>query len=124
MWVCVGPSRPLPDPPAGVPVLSVTGGDAIVEGHRALFTIIADPAPTSPLRVGVAVTQNGDWDASGARTITVAGAVTTYRVATLNDPFDEPDGSVTITVQPETGYTVSATAGSASVTVIDDDPAP
>ena len=45
-------------------------------------------------------------------------------VATTDDATDEPDGSITVTVDSGTGYTVSATAGSATVAVADDDPPP
>ena len=107
-----------------VPELSISGGSGITEGGTASFTIMASPAPASPITVKVGVSQNGDFGASGAATITVSGATTTYTIATTDDNADEADGSVTATLKDGTGYTVSSTQGAATVDVADDDDAP
>ncbi len=114
------------DPPVSDPVVSITAGSGITEGGDAVFTVSASPAPSAPLTVTVAVSQAGDFGVSpGSRTVTVptSGSIT-LTVATTGDSVDEPDGSVTATVGAGTGYTVSATDGSASVAVSDDDDPP
>ncbi len=107
-----------------VPEISISGGGGITEGGTARFTISANPAPASPLTVRVGVSQRGAFGASGAATITLSGATTTYTVSTSDDELDEADGSVTATLQDGSGYTVSAAQGAATVVVADDDEAP
>ncbi|MDE0644094.1 MAG: hypothetical protein OXH95_08220 [bacterium] len=114
------------DPPPATPEISVTAGSGITEGGDAVFTVSADPAPTSALSVSVTVSQNGDYGAStGSRTVTVptTGSVT-VTVSTSDDSTDETDGSVTVTVNGGSGYTVSSSLGSATVVVADDDVPP
>ncbi len=121
-WQC-----PLPPTPT-TPTLSVTAGNDITEGGNATFTITAGPAPASALTVNIAVSQSGDFaasDALGSKTLTVptAGSAS-YSVTTINDSVDEPDGSITLTLNAGSGYKLSAQA-SASVDVADnDDPPP
>ena len=114
-WLAANP--PTPDPNQ---IITISGGSGITEGGDASFTISANPAPASPITVNVGVSQSGDWGATGAATVSVSGATTTYTIATTNDKVDEANGSVTATVQPGNGYTVGAPA-SATVTVADDD---
>ena len=59
----------------------------------------------------------------GARRVTIAAGATTaaLAVATVDDGTDEPDGSVSATLASGAGYTVSTTAGAASVAVADND---
>ena len=113
-------------PPSADPVISIIAGSGITEGGDAAFTVTADPAPAAPLTVEVTIAQTGDYGAvTGSRTVTVptSGTVTLI-VATAGDAADEPDGSVTAAVDAASGYTVSTTAGTATVAVADDDPAP
>ncbi|MCY3848982.1 MAG: hypothetical protein OXG12_09530, partial [Cyanobacteria bacterium MAG COS4_bin_21] len=111
------------------PELSITGGAAVVEGGKAVFTVAATPAPMVPFSVAVTVSQSGDVLASGAggsRVVAVikAAGTTRFEVATDNDQLDEADGSVTVTLTAGTGYTVSAARSTAAVAVCDnDDPA-
>ena len=107
-------------PPTADPVITISGGAAITEGGTASFTISANPAPASPITVNVGVSQTGDFGATGAATVSVSGATATYTITTSDDNVDEPNGSVTATVQAGSGYTVG-TASTASVTVADDD---
>ena len=120
------PAPPPPPPPTADPEVSIAAGADIDEGGTAVFTITADPAPPAPLTVDVAVAQSGDFGVSpGSRTVTIPTSGTaTLTVATTNDTTDEPDGSVTATVDAATGYTVSATAGAATVAIADDDNPP
>ena len=107
-----------------VPELSISAGGGITEGGAASFTITATPVPASPITVKIAVSENGDFGASGAATITVSGGSTTYTVSTLDDQVDEADGSVTATLKDGSGYTVSSSSGAATVAVADNDDPP
>ena len=109
------------------PEISVTAGAGVVEGGDVSFTVTANPAPVSLLSVTVTVTQVGDFGVStGSRSVTVPiSGTATATVATSDDSTDEMDGSVTVTVNGRAGYTVSATQGSVTVEVADnDDPLP
>ncbi len=110
------------DPPPSTPVVSVTAGGGITEGGDATFTLTATPTPASALSVSVTVGQTGDYASVGPRTVTIPmSGSATFTVATLNDSVDEPDGSVGATVNSGQGYSVSATAGSGTVSVADND---
>ena len=113
-------------PPAAVPEVSIAAGGGVTEGGDATFTVTADPAPSAPLAVSVTVAQTGDFGvATGTRQVTVPTSGTvTLTVATVNDSADEADGSVAVTINGGTGYTVSAAAGTATVAVADDDDPP
>ena len=108
------------NPPPPDPEITISGGSGITEGGTASFTITASPAPASPITVNVGVSQTGDWDATGAATVSVSGATTPYTITTTDDEVDEADGSVTATVQSGSGYTVGTTS-TATVAVADDD---
>ena len=109
-----------------VPHISIAADADVTEGDDAQFTITANPAPHAGLAVDVAITPSGDHGAvTGTRTVTIPASGTyTLTVATTDDSTDEPDGSVTATVNSGTGYTVSTTAGAATVAVSDDDDPP
>ncbi|MYD03820.1 MAG: hypothetical protein F4X21_02595 [Acidimicrobiia bacterium] len=109
-----------------VPVVGVAGGSGVTEGGDASFTVSASPAPSSPLSVSVSVSQSGDFGVStGTRTVAVPTSGTaTLTVSTLDDSTDEPNGSVGVTVDAGSGYTVSSTQGSVTVEVADNDVPP
>ncbi len=115
-----------PPPPVVDSVVSITAVGGVTEGGDATFTLTADPAPSSPLMVTVSVAQSGDFGVSpGSRTVTVPiSGSAALTVATAGDSTDEADGSVTVTIDGGSGYTVSATAGTAAVAVADDDDPP
>ncbi len=108
------------------PVISIAGGAGVTEGAPAAFTLTATPAPHAALTVSLAVTQSGDYAASGQTgtwqvTIPAGGSIA-FEVATVNDTADEPDGSVTATLAAGAGYAVAASPDdAASVAVADDD---
>ena len=115
-----------PPPPPPPPEVSVTAGSGVTEGGTATFTVSASSAPTADLDVTVTITAAGGYGATtGTRTVTIptTGSVT-VAVATSDDTTDEPDGSVTATVDAGSGYIVSATQGAATVAVADDDDPP
>ena len=109
--------------PAPTPEISIAAAGSITEGGAATFTITADPAPAADLDVAVSVSQSGDFGATtGAQTVTIPTTGSyALTVATTNDSADEADGSVTVTVDSGTGYTVSSGSEAATVAVADDD---
>ena len=117
-------------PKTSLPVVSLSGGGAVSEGGSAAFTMSANPAPSSPLTVNLAISQTGSFVATGgtgSKTVAVpTSGSATYSVATVNDNTDEPNGSVTAAMAAGTGYTLHATASNraASVTVRDNDGPP
>ena len=109
------------------PVVSIAAGSGVTEGAAASFTVSASPAPAAPLDVTLTVGQSGDFAASGetgSRTVTVpvTGSVD-VEVATVDDGADEPDGSVTATVDTGTGYTVAAAPDNAATVAVSDNDA-
>ncbi|MYB77533.1 MAG: hypothetical protein F4X83_10665 [Chloroflexi bacterium] len=110
------------------PVVSISGGSGVTEGGNAVFTLTADPAPSVDISVRVNIVQSGDYaDSTAQRTVTIGtGGTATLSIATTNDSFDEPNGSVTAAIAAAlgSGYTVSRIHGSATVSVADDDDAP
>ena len=106
--------------------ISVTAGPDVVEGDIMYFTVSANPAPTTPLDVDVTVTATGSY-AVPATTYTVTIPTSgswNMKLSSYADSIDEPDGTVTATIDPGSGYTVSATASTATLTVQDDDDPP
>ena len=113
------------------PAVSITADAAsVTEGGAASFTVTADRAPAADLTVTLSVTEaaGGDHvaaDDEGTATVTIAKDTTqaVFSVATVDDAVDEPDGSVTVTVNDGAGYTVSASQGATTVSVSDNDAA-
>ena len=122
---CIEQAQQDPAPPPAEPEIAITAGNDVTEGDDATFTITAAPAPAAGLDITVEVAQTGDFAATGTQTVTIptSGAYTLV-VATTNDSADEPDGSVTATIEDGTGYTVSSSNGAATVNVSDDDDPP
>ena len=112
-----------------VPEVSITAGGGVTEGQDATFTVTALPVPAASLAVSVTVSESGDFGVStGARTVSVGtGGTATLTVATVGDSIDEPDGSVTVSLDApgaDAGYTVSSTDRRATLVVADDDGPP
>ena len=110
------------DPPA-VPVLTIAGGSAVTEGTAASFTVSATPNVSGPVTLGYTVAQTGDFVAAGdigTTSVSFTGGTGTITVATVGDSADEANGSVTVTLNAGTGYTLGTTK-TATVNVNDDD---
>ncbi|MXW56983.1 MAG: hypothetical protein F4X68_12075, partial [Acidimicrobiia bacterium] len=114
------------DDSGDLPVLSVHALNDIVEGGRASFVVIANPAPADFISANLIVKQDGDFAWSiGTNTawISTSGR-STFMVWTNDDNTEESDGSISATLRPGVGYTVSADEGTASVGVADNDGPP
>ena len=123
-WVHDG-TRPTPPGPT-VTVEAQLPGVAVTEGQRVSFLLPASPTPTADFPVNITLTQSGDVVSAE----TLSTNQTTIRRAfgagavgpkTQGDAVDEPDGSVTVTLDSGTGYTVGSPS-SATIVVRDDDP--
>ena len=106
-----------------LPNVSLAGGDPIVEGASAQFTLTRD-GNLIPLAVSIAVTQDGEFIAGTDQTTAsfdANAATLVVAVPTADDDMDEAAGSITLTVQA--GGTTYATVApaSAAVTVTDND---
>ncbi|MDE0673887.1 MAG: putative Ig domain-containing protein, partial [bacterium] len=114
------------NPSAKAPRVSISAGSGVTEGAGAGFTVTAVPAPSAPLAVTVTVTQDGDYGATtGSRTVTIpTSGSATLTISTTDDNADEPNGSVSVTVDAGETYSVSATQTAATVSVADNDEAP
>ncbi|MDE0496853.1 MAG: fibronectin type III domain-containing protein [Acidimicrobiaceae bacterium] len=110
---------------APTPAVSVTGASGGTEGDPVTFTVTASPAPAADLAVTVTVATTGDYGYSTLPTsVTIPTSGTaTVTVATADDTADEPDGSVTLTVDPGSGYTVAAPSSQTADVADDDAPA-
>ena len=121
------PPTPVTPVPLVQPVVSIAASaERVTEGQDVWLTLTADPAPSAPLSVTVAISAQGDFGQSSrtsTRMIPVAGTVS-FPLSTSDDSVDEPDGSITATVNAESGYSRSTTARTVTVVVADDDPTP
>ena len=121
---CIEQAQQDPAPPVE-PEITITASNDVTEGSDATFTITAAPAPAAGLTITVEITQTGDYATTGTQTVTIPTSGTyTLVVATTDDSTDEPDGSVTATIDDGAGYSVSSTNGAATVNVADDDDPP
>ncbi|WP_419838733.1 S8 family serine peptidase [Candidatus Poriferisodalis sp.] len=107
------------------PRVSIAAGSAVTEGSAAEFTVAAFPAPSADLAVSVTVSQQGAFGVVvGTRSVTVpASGSVVLSVATTDDSFGEPDGSVIVAVADGLAYDLAA-AATATVVVADDDGGP
>ena len=113
---------PQPPPTPEVNITSAAGG---TEGSSVTFTVSANPAPTADLAVSVTVATSGDYGVTaGPRTVTIAGGATskTLTLPTTDDSTDEADGSVTLTLNGGSGYTVGQFSSETAQIQDDDDP--
>ena len=99
-----------------LPTVSIAGGGPITAGGPARFTVRASAAPPSNLRIGLALTATGGVLAPWSGTIDIL-ASTTSSVFTSASTAAATSGTVTVTLQAGTGYTVSSAFGTATVAV-------
>ena len=110
--------------------IALDGAAPISEGEAARFRVSRTGSTTAPLNVNLVVRENQaegqDFVAAGNegnKTLTIPAGQDSalYTVPTDNDDMDEANGSITATVTPGTGYTVSDNTAEAEVTVQDND---
>ena len=110
--------------PPVIPELSIAAGSDVAEGSDAIFTITATPAPTKTLLVWLSISEVGEFDVdpSGVYSVnmTTSGSYT-LELETTGDNVNEADGSAKVAISARPTYTVSTTAGSATVAIADDD---
>ena len=105
-----------------LPEISITAGSGVTEGTAATFTLTASPAPAADLDITVAVSQSGDYVTTGSHTVTIpTSGSKIFAVTTTDDSDDEPDGSVTVSINNGTSYTVSSSFSTATVAIADND---
>ena len=111
---------------APTPTVTVTGLTSVTEGNDAIFTLAFSPQLTTNLTVNFTSSASGDF--FSANSLTVASLIVPsgnsswrFRTTVLDDSLDEPDGSITVTVNTGTGYT-PGNPSSATIIVKDDDP--
>ncbi|MGI9250261.1 MAG: Calx-beta domain-containing protein, partial [Pseudohongiellaceae bacterium] len=117
-----------------VPVMSIAveGLASLNEAGAPAFRVTANPRPASgvTVAVNVQITGTGDFFSETlptTRTVLVSGGGRSLGLADilLDDLVDEPDGSLTATIQTGTGYDpADAPANAATITVTDNDVAP
>ena len=116
-----------------IPTLTIAGGSAVTEGANATFTVTMSPAPSSPFRVRVLLSQTGDFVAIDPDDQTTYVKVVeigtdgtgTLEVATIDDAQDENNGEVSANVYRDTRTPPRYQLGnpsSVSVAVNDNDP--
>ncbi len=111
--------------PPPTPEVNITSAAAGTEGSNVTFTLSATPAPAADLAVSVTVATSGDYGVTaGSRTVTIAGGTTskTLTLPTTDDSTDEADGSVTLTLNGGSGYTVGQFSSETAQVQDDDDP--
>ncbi len=100
------------------------GNSTITEGASASFALTASPKPTGNIVVRVAISQKGDFTETGTLSVPMGtGGKAIQYIHTDNDAVDEPDGSVTATLESGPGYLYSNRHRSATVNVLDNDSA-
>ncbi len=107
-----------------LPVVSIAAhSDVIIEGGLARYKVSAKPRAVSTTIMKITLAKQGDFGiTTSIRHVAVpTSGSATISVRTKNDDTDEPDGSITATIEAGAGYKVSSSAGSATVTVLDDD---
>ena len=116
------------DQDAAPPELGIQAGSNITEGANGAFTVTSTrAAPSGGIRVALTVSQQGDFAASShvgsGKSVTIpAGQLSViHNVPTTADDDDEAKGSLTVALASGDDYTVSSSAGVASLEVDDAD---
>ncbi len=112
------------DPAPELPEVTIAAvASSITEGASAMYTLTAEPAPTTDLTVNIEATGADDFvSGTPPDMVTIPASETTASVTidTEDDAVDEPDAGLTVTVEEGDGYTMGDPS-SAVVTIEDDD---
>ena len=113
---------------AQTPTFLISLADSVPESQGSTGCGIVTRSGTVPsggLPVNLAISQTGDFLASGQAGNKVfnrgTGLSHIYGISLDDDNVDEPDGTVTCTLLPGTGYVVGGGQSSDTITVTDDD---
>ena len=121
------PVTPDPDPVTPtLPTISVTSGGTVAEGSPALFTLTRTGETTEALTVTLTVTESGNMLSGSlptSLTFSAGASTASLSLATQDDNTDEPDSTVTVSLQSGSEYSLG-TEDTATVTVEDDEDAP
>ncbi|MDE0404659.1 MAG: hypothetical protein OXI53_05045, partial [Nitrospira sp.] len=111
------------------PTFIVTAGFRLIEGdarNHACHVFRYSGTQNSPLTVNLRISQTGDFLApgeTGDKTFVRNTADTeSYSFTVNNDAVDEPDGTITCTLLPGSGYAIASDLGSFTEPILDDDP--
>ena len=113
-----------------LPEVSIAGpAGNITEGSPAVFTITSNTAAgASGLVVNLTVTDASDGQdftsSDGSHSVTIASGETstTISVATVDDSLHEFDGVITVAIEAAAAYTISTSGGSATASIVSNDP--
>ena len=109
-----------------LPEIVILGEETVTEGGKTYFTLVHDRLD-QPLKVSVTVSQEGNYVSSreiGRRTVTLELSPyhqTGIRIQTLDNNRDEANGSITIQINPGSGYRLAPETQYHSATVIVED---
>ena len=109
-----------------LPEIAALGDDTYTEGDVAYFYLVHDRVE-QPMKVSVTFSQTGSYMKPGdvgRKTVTLdvyPFRQTEIRIHTVDDNQDESDGSITMTINPGSGYTVGEDHPSSTVYVKDND---
>ena len=106
--------------------IAVATAAAVTEGGDVVFTVTRSRGTDTGLEVDLTVTDVGnvlDAGREGSKTVTIAANQRSvpYTVTTTDNTAFVLTSSITVTVRDGDGYTASATAGSATKAIRDDD---
>ncbi|HEX6025612.1 MAG TPA: Calx-beta domain-containing protein [Solirubrobacter sp.] len=119
-----GPGGPVVSPP---PMVSVADASA-TEGSELDFAVtlsaaVADPVTVTASTSGGSAQSGTDFTAkSEPVTIPAGSTAASFKVPTTQDALDEPDETMTVTLSDASGATIAD--GTATGTIVDDDPTP
>ena len=98
---------------------------SITEGDPALFTLASETdAPVTPLEINIDVVQVGSFLASSIPntfTLQQGKFVDQLRLPTIDDNVQTANGSITVSIEPNSGYTVIDSYSQATVSILDND---
>ncbi len=108
------------------PRISIVVASEGEEGEAVTFRLQATPKPYTNTTVQVAITATGDYGVTtGSRTVVVGtSGQATFSVSTTDDDVNEPNGTVTATINADNAYDIDSSVNTATATISDNDGPP